>query len=142
MHMRPTCCGLAEWAWAVMRSHVSIPYGDSAPSMLDLGKIIDHHAPVKEHNIARGIHVDALEMVCLSDPFHSGQRDKADGPERRGRVPSSVRQTVQGRQGRRPEDWEELPLRHEHGLQVDDGAHGMQAEVGHPLPRPRPRTTL
>jgi len=46
-----------------MGSHVSVPYGDSAPSRSDLGKIIDHHASVKEHNIARGIHVDALEKA-------------------------------------------------------------------------------
>lgn len=46
-----------------MGSHISVPYGDSAPSRSDLGKIIDHHASVKEHNIARGIHVDALEKA-------------------------------------------------------------------------------
>ena len=46
-----------------MGSHLSLPYGDSAPSRSDLRKIIDHPASVKEHNIARGIHVDALEKA-------------------------------------------------------------------------------
>jgi hypothetical protein len=52
------------WPRAAMGPHVSVPYGDSAPSRSDLGKIIDHHASVKEHNIARGIHVDALEKAA------------------------------------------------------------------------------
>lgn len=39
------------------------PYGDSAPSRSDLKKIIDHTASVKEHNIARGIHIDAVEKA-------------------------------------------------------------------------------
>jgi hypothetical protein len=53
-----------EWPQAATGSHVSVPYGDSAPSRSDLGKIIDHYASVKEHNIARGIHVDALEKAA------------------------------------------------------------------------------
>ena len=39
------------------------PYGDSAPSRSDLKKIIGHRATVKEHNIAKGIHVDAVEKA-------------------------------------------------------------------------------
>ena len=61
----PRCDGGDEESpQAAMGPHVSVPYGDSAPSRSDLRKIIDHAASVKEHNIARGIHVDALEKAA------------------------------------------------------------------------------
>jgi hypothetical protein len=37
------------------------PFGDVAPSRSDLSKILDHEATLKEHNIARGIHVDSVQ---------------------------------------------------------------------------------
>ncbi|MDG6904054.1 MAG: zinc ribbon domain-containing protein [Nitrososphaerota archaeon] len=64
----PSCCG--EEAGEEERAQIAIgastgltPYGDSVPSRSDLKKIIDHTATVKEHNIAKGIHVDTVEKT-------------------------------------------------------------------------------
>lgn len=63
----PRCWGEGaddeEWAQGALGPAAPTPFGDSAPSRRELGSIIDHKASVKEHNIARGIHVDALEKA-------------------------------------------------------------------------------
>jgi hypothetical protein len=47
-----------------MGSGTVTSFGDSAPSRSDLSMIFDHSASSKEHNIARGIHVDAVEKAA------------------------------------------------------------------------------
>ena len=63
----PRCWGEGaddeEWAQGALGSAAPTPFGDSAPSRRELKSIIDHTASRKEHNIARGIHVDALEKA-------------------------------------------------------------------------------
>ena len=39
------------------------PFGGSAPSRSGLSRTIDHAASAKEHNVARGVHVDAVEKA-------------------------------------------------------------------------------
>ena len=60
----PRCWGEGadddEWAQGALGPAAPTPFGDSAPSRSGLSRIIDHAASVKEHNIARGIHVDAV----------------------------------------------------------------------------------
>lgn len=67
------------------------PYGDSAPSRSDLSKIIGHPASIKEHNIARGIHVDSTEKaihdkasaaVAQLDVSHEARSRIMEGVER------------------------------------------------------------
>lgn len=41
-----------------------------------------------------------------------------------------MREPLQVHHGRRPQGREELPLRHQHDLQAEDGAQAIQAEVG------------
>lgn len=52
-----------EWAQAALGPAAPTPFGDSAPSRWELKSIIDHTASRKEHNISRGIHVDAVEKA-------------------------------------------------------------------------------
>ena len=63
----PRCWGEGsddeEWAQGALGPAVPTPFGDSAPSRPGLSRIIDHAASVKEHNIARGIHVDVVEKM-------------------------------------------------------------------------------
>lgn len=63
----PRCWGEGlddeEWAQAALGLVAPTPFGDSAPSRSGLSRIIDHAASVKEHNIARGIHVDVVEKM-------------------------------------------------------------------------------
>jgi hypothetical protein len=50
--------GEEDWTQAALGSAAPTPFGDSAPTRWDLKTILDHSASRKEHNIARGIHVD------------------------------------------------------------------------------------
>ena len=63
----PRCWGEGsddeEWAQGALGPVAPTPFGDSAPSRSGLSRIIDHAASVKEHNIARGIHVDVVEKM-------------------------------------------------------------------------------
>ncbi len=65
------------------------PYGDSAPSMPELNRIIDHAASVKEHNIARGIHVDPLEKA-VHDRASAATAQLYVSPEARARILGEV----------------------------------------------------
>ncbi|MDE1852787.1 MAG: hypothetical protein KGI38_03445 [Thaumarchaeota archaeon] len=63
----PRCWGEGsddeEWAQGALGPVAPTPFGDSAPSRSGLSRIIDHAASVREHNIARGIHVDVIEKM-------------------------------------------------------------------------------
>ena len=63
----PRCWGEGsddeEWAQGALGPVAPTPFGDSAPSRSGLSRIIDHAASVREHNIARGIHVDVVEKM-------------------------------------------------------------------------------
>jgi hypothetical protein len=52
-----------KWAQGALGPVAPTPFGDSAPSRSGLSRIIDHAASVKEHNIARGIHVEVVEKM-------------------------------------------------------------------------------
>ena len=65
------------------------PHGDSAPSMPELSKIIDHAATVKEHNIARGIHVDAVAKA-VHDRASAAVAQLDVSPEARVRILDEV----------------------------------------------------
>lgn len=69
------------------------PYGDVAPSRSDLSKIIDHPATVKEHNIARGIHVD-VEGKAVHDKASAAVAQLNVSPEVRARILEGLEREV------------------------------------------------
>lgn len=69
------------------------PYGDVAPSRSDLSKIIDHPATVKEHNIARGIHVDGEEKA-VHDRASAAVAQLNVSPEARARILEGLEREV------------------------------------------------
>lgn len=69
------------------------PYGDVAPSRSDLSKIIDHPATVKEHNIARGIHVDGEEKA-IHDKASAAVAQLNVSPEKRARILEGLEREV------------------------------------------------
>ncbi|MDV3294118.1 MAG: zinc ribbon domain-containing protein [Nitrososphaerales archaeon] len=76
-------------AQAAMGASSPAPYGDSAPSRSELSRIIDHPATVKEHNIARGIHVDAVEKA-VHDRASAAVAQLDVSPEVRARILGEV----------------------------------------------------
>jgi hypothetical protein len=88
----PACYGEEEVPrFGAAGGAVSVPHGDIAPSRAELSRIIGHPASLKEHNIARGIHVDgtgkaihdrALAAVNMLNVSHESQARILEDVER------------------------------------------------------------
>jgi hypothetical protein len=110
----PRCWGEGsddeEWAQGALGPAAPTPFGDSAPSRSGLSRIIDHAASVKEHNIARGIHIDAVEKL-VHDKASAAAEQLDVSQEARTRIIEGVeREAVALWRRARKNDERRLPL--------------------------------